>query len=114
MANVQFKAVAANRLSDGIAVWATSAPGGFRWTETWAAVAPVALDADPGEVEALEAWAAAEAGRDHVVSERLIDVARDQQGYLPTRLRERIVAAGPTVRLDLGKQAEQSTHAVAA
>lgn len=110
MANVQFKALAANRLSDGIAVWATVAPGGFRWTEAWAAVVPVAGD----ETEALEAWAAGEAGRDEVVSERLIDVAHGPQGYQPTRLRERIVAAGPTIRLDLGKQAEQNAQAVAA
>jgi hypothetical protein len=112
MADTQFKALAANRLSDGIAVWGTAAPGGFRWTEAWDAVIPVAAD----DADVLEAWGAEEAGRDAVVSERLIDVAQVPHSgtYQPTRLRERIVAAGPTVRTDLGKQADQRQQAKAA
>ncbi|MEM1365446.1 MAG: DUF2849 domain-containing protein [Pseudomonadota bacterium] len=107
----QFKALAANRLSDGIAVWGTQAPKGFstgfRWVEAWEDVVPASAD----DVDALEAWAVAEAARDEVVSERLIDVAAVEGGYQPTRMRERIVIAGPTVRRDLGKQAEHRAQA---
>ena len=41
-----------------------------------------------------------------IVDVALIDVALEHGAYQPIRLRERIRAAGPTNRLDLGKQAE--------
>jgi hypothetical protein len=40
-----------------------------------------------------------------VVDVNLIDVEFIDGGIHPTRLRERIRAAGPTIRTDLGKQA---------
>ena len=45
-----------------------------------------------------------------VVDTYLIDVKRGAAGVSPLRLREKIRSAGPTVRTDLGKQAEKPPH----
>lgn len=100
------KALAANRLSDGISVWATRSGNGFVWTERWDEVLPVPAE-DADTLASLEAFAASQVQASEVVSERLIDVAAEGDGsFTPTRLRERVVANGPTIRTDLGKQAE--------
>ena len=85
-------ALAANRLSDGITVWAIAHGDSFRWTEDWSRVTPV------DDASALEAFAAGEAAADEIVSERVIEVLTDGRGgYTPQRLRERICTAGPTI-----------------
>ena len=88
----------ANRLSDGVVVyWA----GGGAWHEEMsrAKIVSTAEDASAatrvGQADAL------------VVGAYLMDV-RQQDGTLaPVKMREVIRAAGPSVRLDLGKQAER-------
>jgi hypothetical protein len=89
----------ANRLIDGIAVWYAGEAG---WSEDFDQ-AEVARDA---ETEArLEAVGKAGLASNLVVDVDLIDVVEDNGRFRPVRLRERIRAAGPTNRTDLGKQA---------
>ncbi|CAG1011439.1 MAG: DUF2849 domain-containing protein [Rhizobiaceae bacterium] len=99
------KVLTANRLIDGEAVW-YSADG---WRETLEG-AEIAADKD-GEAR-LEAIGAAAFAADQVLDVAIIDVALIDGAIVPTRLRERIRAAGPTNRNDLGKQARP--HAVQA
>jgi hypothetical protein len=93
------KVAAANRLTDGEAVW-LSRDG--VWAETIQA-AEVAADKQ-AEVE-LERIANAAVAANQVVDLELIDVELVDGSIVPLRLRERIKAAGPTIRPDLGKQA---------
>ena len=88
---MSLKAITANRLIDGIAVWLT--PAG-RWSES-VYDARVAEDADT--LAAMEAIAAQATKACTVV---------DALPIVPTKNKERIRALGPTVRLDLGKQAD--------
>jgi hypothetical protein len=92
------KVLTANRLSDGIAVW--YADGG--WAET---VGHADLAHDKTAEERLEAIGAAAAANNEVVDVNLIDVTVADGLVEPVRLREKIRAAGPTIRTDLGKQA---------
>jgi hypothetical protein len=95
----------ANRLRDGLVVFLDRHDA---WVEH-------ILDArvlNGGE----EAEAAETVGRDavaerDVVEPYLIDVRPAATGVTPTRLREKIRAEGPTVRRDLGKQAEAALDA---
>lgn len=93
------QAVTANRLADGIVVFLAA---GGRWVEraAEAAVAP-----DKPAAEALMATAERAVAERLVVGPYLIDITPTPAGPAPVALRERIRAAGPTVRLDLGKQA---------
>lgn len=60
----------------------------------------------PEEAKALEAVGAAEKAARRIVDPYLVEVAIDADGApLPVRYRERLRTLGPTVRLDLGKQA---------
>ncbi|PSJ55685.1 DUF2849 domain-containing protein [Kumtagia ephedrae] len=93
------KVLTANRLTDGEAIWYAGARG---WAET-IAEADVAGD-KAGEAE-LEAAGKAAFANNEVVDVELIDVELVDGLIRPVRLRERIRAAGPTNRLDLGKQA---------
>lgn len=93
------KILTANRLADGEAVWL----GADRtWRESVAG-ADIARDA-AGE-ERLEGLGKQALARDEVVDVNLIDVEIVDGAIRPVRLRERIRAAGPTFRTDLGKQA---------
>lgn len=88
----------ANRLRDGEVVYWR----GGDWADSL-------NDADIFEDEAeakraLEAAARFVAGR-VVVNPYLFAVTRDETGVHPLEERERIRAAGPTIRRDLGKQA---------
>ena len=94
------KVLTANRLTDGIAVWFAN---NDKWVETFAPSKVALNDAD---IEALEAESARAQAAQEIVDVALIDVALENGAYAPLRLRERIRAAGPTNRLDLGKQAE--------
>ena len=97
------KVLTANRLADGIAVWFGTARN---WTEHFDAALAVGED----DVATLETAASA-ASRAGLVDLQLIDVIAGPQGLAPVRLRERIRALGPTIRTDLGKQAERGRHA---
>ncbi|TPI75863.1 DUF2849 domain-containing protein [Mesorhizobium sp. B2-8-9] len=92
------KVLTANRLSDGIAVW--YAAGG--WAET---VGHADIAHDKTAEDRLEAIGAAAAANNEVVDVNIIDVAIVDGLVEPVRLREKIRAAGPTIRTDLGKQA---------
>ena len=96
----QFQALTANRLADGIVVYLTA---DNRWSE------PL-QDADVTEGkeagEALLARAQAPVDGNIVVEPYLFEVAREDDGIRAASVRETIRQAGPTVRLDLGKQAE--------
>ncbi|MBZ9817004.1 MULTISPECIES: DUF2849 domain-containing protein [unclassified Mesorhizobium] len=92
------KVLTANRLSDGIAVW--YAAGG--WAET---VGHADIAHDKTAEDRLEAIGAAAGANNEVVDVNLIDVTVVDGLVEPVRLREKIRAAGPTIRTDLGKQA---------
>lgn len=92
------KVLTANRLSDGIAVW--YADGG--WAET---VGHADIAHDKVAEDRLEAIGAAAAANNEVVDVNIIDVTVINGLVEPVRLREKIRAAGPTIRTDIGKQA---------
>ena len=92
------KVVTANRLGDGLAVWLAG--------ETWVdRIEEAHVLEEPGAVAAAESFAARSIDAREVVDVATIDVALEGDRPVPVRLRERIRAAGPTVRLDLGIQA---------
>ena len=93
------KVLTANRLTDGEAVWFGSDQ---LWHETidYAEVAR-----DKAAEERLETLGREALARNEVVDVDLIDVDLLEGQIRPLRLRERIRAAGPTNRTDLGKQA---------
>jgi hypothetical protein len=93
------KILTANRLSDGEAVWLAA---DHSWAETIHA-AEIARD-KPGE-DKLEGLGKAAFLNNDVVDVELIDIQLVDGAIWPVRLRERIRAAGPTNRNDLGKQA---------
>ncbi|WP_192364039.1 DUF2849 domain-containing protein [Mesorhizobium mediterraneum] len=92
------KVLTANRLTDGEAVW--YANGG------WAEIIDNAdLAHDKAAEDRLEAIGATAYANNEVVDVNLIDVTVANGVVEPVRLREKIRAAGPTNRNDLGKQA---------
>lgn len=93
------KVLTANRLTDGEAVWLGSDD---RWHET---IENAAVARDTAAEERLDQLGKASYARDEVVDVDLIDVEVLDGEIRPVRLRERIRAAGPTNRTDLGKQA---------
>ena len=93
------KVLTANRLTDGIAVW-LDANG--EWLER---IDDALIARHEEAVEALEKAGKADFDDNLVVDIALIDVEEIDGEIYPVRLRERIRAAGPTNRPDLGKQA---------
>lgn len=93
------KVLTANRLTDGEAVW--YAPS-HSWSET---LEGAEVARDKAHEEKLEAIGKAALAANQVVDVDLIDVELIDGQIVPQRLRERIRAAGPTNRTDLGKQA---------
>lgn len=94
------KVLTANRLTDGIAVWL--GPNG-EWTENL----NTALIARHQEAaDALDEAGKSAFNNNVVVDIAIIDVEEVNGDVYPVRLRERIRAAGPTIRTDLGKQAD--------
>lgn len=91
------KAVTANRLTDGVAVYLDA-------NGAWTADLAQAASFEDG-APAKAALAIAEDQESLIVGPYLMDIdAAAPSGR--ARLREAIRAAGPTVRMDLGKQAE--------
>ncbi|TGQ46021.1 MULTISPECIES: DUF2849 domain-containing protein [unclassified Mesorhizobium] len=92
------KVLTANRLTDGEAVW--YANGG--WAET---IGNAEVAHDKAAEDRLEVIGAKAYADNEVVDVNLIDVSVVNGIVEPVRLREKIRAAGPTNRNDLGKQA---------
>jgi hypothetical protein len=92
------KVLTANRLTDGEAVWFSDGA----WVET---IGPADVVGDKDGEARLEAIGKAAYDNNEVVDVNLIDVDLVDGRIVPQRLRERIRAAGPTNRVDLGKQA---------
>jgi len=92
--------VTANRLRDGIAVFMTRAGD---WSET---IDDAALALEPEAAAALEARAKDDEKKTVVTGAYLVDAERVNGRVRASHIRERMRALGPTVRLDLGKQAE--------
>ncbi len=98
--------VIANRLSDGLVVFLAAAPGAPRgdWKLRLDEASVAAEDARAEELLALSLASARE--RHEVIEPYLIEVEQTASGLRPTKYREVIRCLGPTVRLDLGKQAD--------
>ncbi|MGH6760719.1 MAG: DUF2849 domain-containing protein [Phyllobacterium sp.] len=96
------KVLTANRLTDGEAVW-LAADGEWREGIDGALVAR-----HVEAVAALENAGKIAIKSNLVVDVNVIDVEERGTHLHPLRLRERIRLTGPTVRLDLGKQAGQA------
>ena len=94
------KVMSANRLADGRVVYLDSRGD---WCELIDDSRVSASEQDEAEMTAL---AAASVEAEHIVDPYLIDIARENGTIRPTRFREYIRAMGPTIRTDLGKQAE--------
>jgi hypothetical protein len=92
--------VTANRLRDGIAVFLTSSG---TWSET---IDEAVLAVEPQAAAALEARAKDDEKKTIVTGSYLVDAERLNGRVRASHIRERMRALGPTVRLDLGKQAE--------
>ena len=93
-------ALTAHRLSDGVVVY-RDAQGG--WAET---VGEAEVFGAKEAADAAEAAAAADVAAQLVISPYLIEVAAGADVAAPVSVREQIRALGPTIRTDLGKQAE--------
>jgi Protein of unknown function (DUF2849) len=92
--------VTANRLIDGIVLFQDSAGG---WAEDFARAA---VYPDAEATKAALALAKEDEARDLIVAPYAVVVELRNGHYAPKALRELIRATGPTIRLDLGKQAQ--------
>lgn len=98
----------ANRLRDGDVVFLTR-------SGEWAlAIDNAVLAQEPQAVAALETRAKADEKATLVTGSYLFDAERVNGKIKASHIRERIRAQGPTVRLDLGKQAEGTAGSFAA
>ena len=100
--------ITANRLRDGIAVFLTR---GGEWSEV---IDDAVLALEPEAAAALEARAKEDEKKTLVTGPYLVDAERLNGRVRAAHIRERMRALGPTVRLDLGKQAEGKGAAFAA
>jgi sulfite reductase (NADPH) hemoprotein beta-component len=100
--------VTANRLRDGIAVFLTRSG---QWSEK---IDEAALALEPQAAGALEARAKADEDATLITGPYLVDAERRDGGIRAAHIRERMRTLGPTVRLDLGKQADGTAGAFAA
>ena len=98
----------ANRLRDGDVVFLTRTG---EWSET---IDDAVLAQEPLAISALETRAAEAVTATLVTGQYLFDAERVGGKIRATHIRERIRTLGPTVRLDLGKQAEGKAGAFAA
>lgn len=100
--------VTANRLRDGIAVFLTRSGA---WSEK---IDEAALALEPQAAAALEARAKDDEKATLVTGSYLIDAERREGRIRAAHIRERMRTLGPTVRLDLGKQADGTAGGFAA
>ena len=91
--------VTANRLSDGLVVYLN----GAGWSER---IEDARIAGDDAAADGLLARAEGPGQELRVIGPYLIEVAREGAVPRPASHRETIRALGPTVRPDLGKQAE--------
>ena len=100
------RVVIASRLSDGLVVFLREAAtaGSAEWVLQLAA-AEIA-DTDERAAELLAIGEADAAKTQSVIDAYLIDVEEEDGQLRPTKYREVIRCLGPTIRRDLGKQAE--------
>ena len=98
----------ANRLRDGDAVFLTRAGV---WSEK---IDDAALAVEPQAAAALEARAAEDVKATLITGEYLIKAERVDGKIRAIEIRERMRTLGPTVRQDLGKQADGTAGAFAA
>ncbi len=91
--------ISANRLSDGLVVFLASDGA---WVER---LAEAEVFSDKAASAAGLARAQTAAARNIIVDIAPVDVEIAPDGPWPTHIRDRIRAAGPTVRRDHGKQA---------
>ena len=96
--------VTANRLGDGIAVFLTR---NGEWSE---AIDDAALALEPKAAAALEQRAKQSENACLVTGSYLVDAERLGGRVRAAHIRERMRALGPTVRPDLGKQAEGKSN----
>jgi hypothetical protein len=92
--------VTANRLADGVVVF-QDAEGG--WVEDFARAA---VQTDAAALKAALAQAGEAVAQSLIVDPYSVAVEWRNGHYAPKALREAIRASGPTVRRDLGKQAQ--------
>jgi len=97
--------VIASRLSDGLVVFLREQGSG---QASWVLLLPEAEQAaDDARAATLLALAEADAeARHEIVDPYLIEVEEHDGELRPTKYREAIRCLGPTIRTDLGKQAE--------
>lgn len=96
------KAITANRLRDGEVIFVAAGPG-LGWVER---LDDAALFEDAAAAETALAAAKAQAeGEQFAVDVYAFDLRVVDGQRVPVKTRERIRALGPTVRIDLGKQA---------
>jgi hypothetical protein len=100
--------VTANRLRDGIVVFLNRSG---EWTER---IDDATLALEPAAAAALESRAKADEKATLVTGTYLVDAERRDGRIRASHIRERLRTLGPTVRLDLGKQAEGKAGAFAA
>lgn len=93
----------ANDLLDGDVVFAAEDADGLRWSRD---PGGALVGHDEATADRLDAFAAAELGSQHVVDAYLVDVAIEGGAPVPRHYRERMKTTGPSVRRDLGKQAD--------
>lgn len=92
--------VTANRLRDGVVVFLTRSG---QWSET---IDDAALALEPQAAAALETRAREAEAANLVTGSYLVDAERRDGRVRAAHIRERMRALGPSVRPDLGKQAE--------
>ncbi len=97
--------VTANRLDDGLVVYLNGASGGTGWSER---IDDAGVAGDDVAAGRLLARAEGPDQAIRVVGPYLIEVTRGAAVPWPVSHREAIRALGPTVRPDLGKQAERA------
>jgi hypothetical protein len=90
----------ANRLRDGAVVFLDRSGS---WTET---IDEAALAAEPRAAAEFEQQASAAVEATEITGPYLFDAERIDGRLRPLHIRERIRTLGPTVRADLGKQAD--------
>ena len=95
----------ANRLTDGVVVFLQRSG---EWSEK---VDDAVLALEPEAAAALEARAAQDVNANLVTGQYLFEATRVGGKIRADHIRERIRTLGPSVRLDLGKQAEGTAGA---